>query len=120
LLGPADASRVGALLQPRTDWIRRHRSERGFHERTDWRYEEEWRLIVPLAPCRKTTTAGSPLYLFSIEPPLIESVTFGVRTPDPLKQEVLAALGSPQLQHVTQWHIVEGNTPMELRRVQLP
>ncbi len=86
-------------------------------KRTKWGYEKEWRLIVPLLRCRKDNEAR---YLFSIEPSILTSVTFGLRTPNPLQQEVLAALGRPHFQHVTKWHIVKANASMELKRVQLP
>lgn len=89
-------------------------------KRTKWGYEKERRLIVPIVHCRKDNKDNELLYLFSIKPSVVTSVTFGLRTPNPLKQEILAALGSPHFQHVTKWHIVKGNAPMELKRVQLP
>ena len=89
-------------------------------KRTDWRYEHESRLIVPLNLCRQVAHGTTILYLFSLDADTIKSVTFGLRTPDPVKQEVVAALNRPELHHVTKWQIAAGATPMQLQRVHVP
>jgi hypothetical protein len=86
-------------------------------KRTDWSYEEESRLIVPFSLCRPATNGSSKIYLFAIEPQAILSVTFGLRTPDSLKNEVAAALSRPEFAQVTKWQITQGPTPLELQRI---
>jgi hypothetical protein len=92
------------------------------HKRTGWASERESRLIVPLEVCRKTPDSTSTLYLLALEAAVMVSVTFGVRTPDTLKQEVLKAVARPDFQHVTKWQIEQGrgSTPHDLNRTPLP
>lgn len=86
-------------------------------KRAAWRYERESRLIVGLALCRKVTRGSSTLHLFSIEPKVIRSVTFGLRCPTALKDEMLRAIDGPELRHVSAWQIAEESTPGTLKRV---
>jgi hypothetical protein len=85
-------------------------------KRAAWSYEEESRLIVPLGVCRQVTRSTPKMYLFSIEPNVVKSVTFGLRCPAALRQEVLTALNRAEVQHVTKWQIIEGAIPGDLKR----
>ena len=88
-------------------------------KRSNWSYEKEYRLVIPLRDCRKETNGGSTRYLSKIEPALITSVTFGLRTPPELKKDVGQTLRKPEFHHVTQWQIVEGNEPGDFRRASI-
>lgn len=50
----------------------------------EWKYEDEWRLIVPLNNCAKRidTGTGLPICLFAVPPLCITAVAVGVRMPE--------------------------------------
>jgi hypothetical protein len=87
-----------------------------------FKYENETRLIIPLTECRKKPCGISTLNLFRLDASAIVSVTFGLRTPDPLKKEVLTALTRPELQHVTKWQMgtTDGGAANNMKWTQLP
>ncbi len=93
------------------EFVRRKRSE--------WAYEEESRLIIPFEVCRESELGGKPLWLYKLNPSMIVSVTFGQRTEDDLKREVEQSLSRSEFSHVTKWEIREGQTPIEIERVQV-
>ncbi len=78
---------------------------------SDWSYEKESRLIVPLEVCRKQTVGGGILQLLPLESEIIVSVTFGLRASESLQADVKKALEKPNLQHVKLWRITENGQP---------
>jgi hypothetical protein len=91
-------------------------------KRTEFSFENESRLIVPLSECRKDPRSSPVLNLYRLDASAIVSVTFGLMTSNPIKQEVLMALTRPELRHVTKWQIErgQGGTVNDLKRSQLP
>lgn len=80
-----------------------------------WSYEKESRLIVDLALTRKV--AGTPpMFLLSIEPKLIKSVTFGLRSSAAVREEVLALASTPPLLHMEVFRIEADSNAFKLHR----
>ncbi len=60
----------------------------------EWEYEQEWRLIVPLADCESRLDQGSnpPVCLFEVPPECIRSVCLGIRMSQDRKLELTTEL----------------------------
>jgi hypothetical protein len=76
-----------------------------YFKSTEWEYEHEWRLIVPLTDCAKRidrSPSDRPVCLFRVPPECILSVIVGCRMPEleKFKLVTLARLG-PVFRHVT-------------------
>jgi hypothetical protein len=87
-------------------------------KKSGWSYEREHRLVVALSACRKAMAGASTLHLLRVDAKAIISVTMGLRAPDALKDEIIAALKNPILQHVTLWKIAE-DKQLKLHRVKV-
>ncbi len=86
-------------------------------KKTNFSFEAERRLIVPLAECRPS----SGLNLYRLDACAIVSVTFGIVTPDVFKKDVIALLTRPELVHVTKWQIESvDDGVVNMKRTQLP
>jgi len=85
-------------------------------KKSGWSYEREHRLVVALSACRKAMAGASTLHLLRVDAKAIISVTMGLRAPDALKDEIIAALKNPLLKHVTLWKIAE-DKQLNLHRV---
>ena len=82
----------------------------------DWRYEQEYRLILDLALARKQMTGTQVMYLFQIEPNLLKSVTVGLRATDATRNEVLSLAGKPPLGHLEVFQIEVDTHEFKLHR----
>jgi hypothetical protein len=68
----------------------------------DWRYEREWRIMLPLA-----AAASSPaptLYLFEFPPEALTGIAIGARANNSVRIAVEEALANPPWQHVRTYH----------------
>ena len=70
-----------------------------------WKYEEEYRVIIPLQLTTLDTTKTPPWHMFPIDPASVKSVTFGCRTTDALKNQITNVLAAPHWQHVAKYQI---------------
>ena len=72
----------------------------------DWAYEDECRFVFNLSSTKKVVSVvNKPLYLLPIGAKAIRSVTFGLHTPDILKEKVYALQKRNDLAHVTFYQI---------------
>jgi hypothetical protein len=75
-----------------------------YFKSTEWEYEHEWRLIVPLADCSKRidrTPPDHPVCLFHVPPECIRSIIVGCRMPDLQKFQLTKLVRSnPHFRHV--------------------
>lgn len=75
-----------------------------YFKSTEWKYEHEWRLIVPLIDCseRKNTAPPSlPVCLFRVPPECVLSVIVGCRMPEQEKFDLVNLVRSnPAFGHV--------------------
>jgi hypothetical protein len=86
----------------------------------DWKYEQEFRLIVELKFTQSASThAGSMLRLLPIDPSWISSVTFGIRCPYTLRAEVARMLAESHLKHVRPFEIRMHREKFDLARHEL-
>ena len=83
----------------------------------DWKYEEEYRVIVELK--HTYTPDGSTLHLLPIDPLWIVSVTFGLRCPAPLRTEAIRLLTEPELKHIRRFEIRMHRKTFDLKRHEL-
>lgn len=71
-----DREQVGMTFEPSSH-------EALFFEKfEDWRYEEEVRIVLPLADCRQESFCGEPLHLYDIPADHIAHVIVGWNMPD--------------------------------------
>jgi hypothetical protein len=83
-----------------------------------WSYEQESRLIIDLSLTRKV--AGTPpVFLFSIKPELLKSVTLGLRSSAAIRAEVLALASAPPLQHMDVFQMEADAKEFKLHRKKL-
>ncbi len=83
----------------------------------EWKYEQEWRLIVGLNQASKVNlSSGQVIYLLKIKPKIIKSVTFGLRTSDDLKMKVKNELSLPHFSHVKLYQIIPSKAQYKLLR----
>lgn len=86
----------------------------------DWKYEQEYRLIVDLKYAQSAPTqAGLTLRLLPINPLWISSVTFGLRCSDVLRAEVARILAEPHMKHVRPFEIRMHRERFSLERHEL-
>lgn len=63
----------------------------------DWRYEDEWRMMRPLADASETKIVGDgSIHLFSFPPACVAEVILGYRMPPELMKEIFEYLSSDQ------------------------
>lgn len=65
-----------------------------------WKYEKEYRLIVPLSTTRKLKSGNRNIHLLDIESKWIKSVTVGLRASIETKAEVNKLVRRPELAHL--------------------
>jgi tetratricopeptide (TPR) repeat protein len=69
----------------------------------DWAYEDEWRLLLPLAEAANsdfTDAQGEPVHLFEFPPQSVSSVIVGCRAPEALADELAdLLLSDPRYAH---------------------
>lgn len=69
----------------------------------DWAYEDEWRLLLPLAEAASsdfTDAQGQPVHLFDVPPESVSGVILGCRAPDELADELSELiLSDPRYAH---------------------
>jgi hypothetical protein len=70
-----------------------------------WKYEDEYRVIIPLEATTLDTSKTPPWHLFEIDPASVKSVTFGCKTTDALKDHISTVLAAPHWQHMTKYQI---------------
>jgi hypothetical protein len=68
---------------------------------TEWKYEEEWRLIRRLAGSKRISKPPYDICLFDIPCDAITSITFGARCPEKKRLEIQGHVKArPQLGHI--------------------
>jgi hypothetical protein len=65
-------------------------------KRPEWRYEREWRQVIPLEDCERQ---GS-LYLLPIAADLVDHVIFGLRATQQFRADVIEELAHQRFRHV--------------------
>jgi len=60
-----------------------------FAKFADWSYEQEVRVVVPLAACREVMTGGRRLYIFNIAPRHIARLILGWRMPKMMADSII-------------------------------
>lgn len=67
-----------------------------YFKSTDWEYEQEWRLILPLDHCsrRIDRQPGYPVCLFNVPPECVRSILLGCRMPPSSKEQLMRFLRS--------------------------
>ena len=58
----------------------------------EWKYEEEWRLLVDVGHLRRDSDPNDPNLYFPISPGAIDQVIFGSRCSDPLVSRIETAV----------------------------
>jgi hypothetical protein len=95
-----------------------------YFKSTEWEYEREWRLIVPLIDCseRKEPTLPSlPVCLFRVPPECVLSVIVGCRMPEQEKFDLVKVVRSnPAFRHVTFEQAEPDKQVFELLRRPIP
>jgi hypothetical protein len=73
-----------------------------FTKGSEWSYEREWRMVRPVDEADETRTVkGTPIYLFSLPPEAVLSVTLGTASSPKTERRVMKAVRSnPLLSHV--------------------
>lgn len=72
-----------------------------YFKSTEWEYEQEWRLIAPLADCKRVDRQNRlPIYLFKLPPECVRSVGIGVRMLDQQKLKLTRELRRADFRHV--------------------
>jgi hypothetical protein len=67
----------------------------------DWKYESEWRMLVPLSGADEVITNGKVgVHLFRFPKSMIKSIIIGARAIDETKVRILRALKDPEYGHV--------------------
>lgn len=84
---------------------------------TDWKHEQECRLVVDLKFAVPSNTAKGSRYFLPIAPDVITSVTLGLRRPESLRIRVVEALANPSFKHVQLFQIAQDSKKTKLDRV---
>ncbi|HEX7516475.1 MAG TPA: DUF2971 domain-containing protein [Chthoniobacterales bacterium] len=95
-----------------------------YFKSTEWGYEHEWRLIVPLVDCnerKERTPPDLPICLFHVPPECVLSVILGCRTPEREKLKLVKAVRSnPAFRHVAFEQAEPDKQVFELLRRPIP
>ncbi|MHC1766134.1 MAG: DUF2971 domain-containing protein [Verrucomicrobiia bacterium] len=82
-----------------------------------WRYESEYRLIVPLVETKTTCDDdGKKLHLLKLDPKWIVSVTVGLRASVGVKSDINRLRQRPELKHVRRYRMVMHASTFQLLR----
>ena len=68
---------------------------------SEWAYEEEWRMILPLSQAHRVITESTEdIYLFSFPANCIRSVILGSKISEKTREEIVDTLKHPDLSHI--------------------
>jgi hypothetical protein len=87
------------------------------HKSLSWKYENEWRMLVPLetADRKFTTPEGDDIFLFDYPPSLVSGIVFGLNTSEQtieIVKEIISQNSS--LSHVEFKKVIKGSVGFEL------
>ena len=85
----------------------------------DWKYEQEYRLIVDLANTKEQIVHGQKIHLLDIPPEILKSVTLGLRASKNTREKVLDLISKPPLVHVKAFEIQSDKKEFKLHRIEL-
>lgn len=63
-----------------------------FSKFLDWSYEQEVRVVLPLAECKQSISKDKPIYLFDLPPECVERIIFGWHMPENDQENIKQAI----------------------------